>query len=233
MTNEKPNNNSGWINKLDELENLQTDAFNKEAAWDKLHARLHSKPAKKKFIWYWAAAAVLLIAFTFPWLKRHNNDQKIVKIESTNAEPKRNAEPQLNNEKNNIVENTTGPLQRKYRIIHKNNLRKKDLPVSKVLHIQKQLGDTVSTQFLSGAITKLLRVTLFPKHPLTSVQSKKLAVIHINEVGDPIEDNPAIVKNTERHSFQLKLASQEVFINPGMSSQSMGVTILKSKTSPN
>ena len=27
MTNEKPNNNSGWINKLDELENLQTDLF--------------------------------------------------------------------------------------------------------------------------------------------------------------------------------------------------------------
>ncbi|MDQ6902655.1 MAG: hypothetical protein M3139_06545 [Bacteroidota bacterium] len=233
MQSEESNNTFHWKNKLQELENLQTDAFDKEAAWDKLHARLHNKPAKKKFIWYWAAAAVLLIALTFPWLKKHNKDPKIVKIESTNADPKQNAEPQLNNEKNHIVENTTGPLQRKYRIINKDNLKKKNLPVSKVLHIQNQLGDTVSTQFLTGAITKLLPVTLFPKHPLMSVQSKKLIVIHINEVGDPIEDNPAIVKNTERHSFQLRLASQEVFINPGMSSQSMGVTILKSKTSPN
>ena len=59
MIDEKPNNNIDWKDKLDGLESLPGEKFNKEASWEKLYARLQSKSKSKKMIWYWLAAACL------------------------------------------------------------------------------------------------------------------------------------------------------------------------------
>ena len=64
-------------------------------------------------------------------------------------------------------------------------------------------------------------------------EKKKLRVVHINDLGDPVEESSAMARKTEVHSFQLKLANQEVFVNPSVHSGSTGFTILTIKNSPN
>ena len=62
---------------------------------------------------------------------------------------------------------------------------------------------------------------------------KKLKVVHINELGDPVEISPDVANKRDLHSFQLKLAGQEVYINPSTAFNKTGFTILKTKSSPN
>ena len=42
--NENPNDDFHWKNKLENLESLPGETFNKEASWEKLHDRLQKKP---------------------------------------------------------------------------------------------------------------------------------------------------------------------------------------------
>jgi hypothetical protein len=64
-------------------------------------------------------------------------------------------------------------------------------------------------------------------------ETKKLKVVHINELGDPVETLPEIVRNSDKHTFQFKIASQEIYINPTTASNTNGFTILKIKPSQN
>ena len=48
MLNEKPNNDFHWKNKLEDLESLPGETFNKEAAWEKLHERMQGKKSQHK-----------------------------------------------------------------------------------------------------------------------------------------------------------------------------------------
>jgi len=74
MLNEKQNNFPGWKSKLEEADFLPGDENgDKDELWDKLHARLETKPARVKAIWYWAAAAILL-AILIPLLNKSTKE---------------------------------------------------------------------------------------------------------------------------------------------------------------
>ena len=62
-------------------------------------------------------------------------------------------------------------------------------------------------------------------------EKKKLKVVHINELSDPIAELPGITRYAERHSFQLKLINQEVYSSPP-SSGNTGFNIFKTKNAP-
>src|ERR1022692_1843688 len=80
MLNEKQNNLHHWINKLDEPGCLPAEEMvDKNEAWKKLHQRLSGKPRKNKMIWYWAAAACLIISFSLPMILAKKNVKSIVK----------------------------------------------------------------------------------------------------------------------------------------------------------
>src|SRR5450755_2342791 len=84
MLREKPNNAFHWKNKLEEMESLPDETFNKEAAWEKLHQRMQGKPLNKRAVWYWAAAACLLLALLIPLLFLENKKgNELVKNNST------------------------------------------------------------------------------------------------------------------------------------------------------
>ena len=55
------------------------EAFNKEASWNKLHERLHSKSNKRKVIWYWLAAACLFFALFISLFMSHKKENVLVK----------------------------------------------------------------------------------------------------------------------------------------------------------
>jgi len=67
MSNEK--RSDSWISELNALEALPGEApFDKAVAWDRLHQRMNGKRAKKRVIWYWAAACLLLACMTLFFL---------------------------------------------------------------------------------------------------------------------------------------------------------------------
>jgi hypothetical protein len=64
--------NQNNFKNLDELTNLPGETTaDKVAMWQRLESRLQKKPQKKKVIWYWAAAC-LLICTTVPFLFNSN-----------------------------------------------------------------------------------------------------------------------------------------------------------------
>src|SRR5450631_2335402 len=61
MSNERPDNEISWGNKLDDPDGVSPEPWaGKDAAWEKLYSRLHEKPRRRIPFWYWAAAACLL-----------------------------------------------------------------------------------------------------------------------------------------------------------------------------
>ena len=67
-TNEKAGSNN-WKNKLEDAGALSSFLLpDKNAAWEKLHGRLHEQPAKKRAGWYWLAAACIIALISVPFL---------------------------------------------------------------------------------------------------------------------------------------------------------------------
>ena len=79
MLHEKPNESFHWKNKLDELDHLPGESHpDKSASWQKLHDRLRPKPAKKRTVWYWIAAAVLLAVVLIPVIMLKQTNQPVI-----------------------------------------------------------------------------------------------------------------------------------------------------------
>lgn len=237
MLNENLNNDFHWKSKLEELESLPGETYNKEASWEKLHERMQGKRSNKKAIWYWAAAACLLFALFMPWIFSKENENTLVK---NNSEQKQIQTPTSHlmpaNNKDSIAVISSPPVEKK-------------LPVNPVESAIKIITpvDHTSLTFENAAIKKDKEEFIEPKInnnglPLLDTQiniiaivpeKKKLRVVHINELGDPVEESSAMARKTEIHSFQLKLANQEVFVNPSVASGKTGFILLKTKNSPN
>ena len=63
-------------------------------------------------------------------------------------------------------------------------------------------------------------------------EKKKLRVVHVNELGDPVEESTGIEHNVSTHYFRIRFANQEVYTSHPVSTEK-GITILKIKTSVN
>jgi len=79
MLSEKHNDPFGWKNKLEGLTGLPgEDAADNNTAWQKLQDRLQQKPRRRKAIWYWAAAC-LLLACIIPLMIANKKQDIVVK----------------------------------------------------------------------------------------------------------------------------------------------------------
>jgi hypothetical protein len=235
MLSEEQNKRFHWKNKLEDLENLPDETFNKEVVWDKLYERLQEKSKKKKFIWYWAAA-VLLLMLLVPFFTRHSSKPQLtVAVDSVKNSERIIGSSRINHDINVVknkdsmspAEDKAIATENKFNRINRDDMSSRRL----VNHIR--VSDTVSARLPGETIAKSLQsVDMVPNVAVIMPPKKQLKVVHINELGDPVEELPNVVRN-ETHSFQLKLGNQEVFVNPAVTSHTPGFTILKSKTSPN
>lgn len=236
MLNENLNNTPNWKQKLETADSFPGEAvYNKKAAWEKLHARLGGKTRRKKPVWYWMAAACITFALIIPLVYSIRNNQQ-----QTTSTVK---------EKQVLVE--TSPTT---------TIEKKDsVPVRSVsIDINQKKSSVISHQALAkmndGSKEKKLRLTytVSPKNLIPEMESnfitpidtlsslatiqpekKKLKVVHINELGEPAQTLPDLLRNSDKHTFQFKIASQEIYINPATASNTNGFTILKIKPSQN
>jgi hypothetical protein len=232
MLNENHNNSSYWKNKLEALDSLPEETLNKAAAWEKLHNRLRKDSNPNKVVWYRAAAACLLTAIVISLMFVHRKEKNLVKndIHKSNiskAELKQ-AEP-LKKEAIAVVSAVDGEKKRTVKNKIKNYNNKTIAAANKELLV-------TNNNHTSGKLI-VLSVPVVDSAVVTTVgivhAKKKLKVVHINELGDPVEASSEIAHHTDLYLFQLKLATQEVYDKSSVASNTTGIPSLKLKTSQN
>lgn len=235
MLNEDPNNTPRWRNKLDDLEHLPGSAFNRDAAWDRLYGRLQGNKKSKKIFWYWAAAACLLFGLMITIL----NYQKTTPQASTNEtairqakeikKPVSKAEEVNKNENENHVELIKNKIVTTSNKLNQRNRR----IIQTEIAIKVQPGNVVINYPEKGPLVKPLQIINTNSTTAILPPKKKLNVVHINELGDPVIETSDITRIPDMHSFQLKFGNGEVLSNSPIASKSSGLIILKTKPTSN
>lgn len=242
MSSEKQNNYENWKSKLDNLDSLPGEIMpDKNSVWEKLYARLGGKKRNRKAIWYWSAAACILFALMIPLLFFNNNNNQVSMTQTQKNNTESDSYPIKNSSKKVIDKKDSTQIFYSSTVI---NNREKTEAVStkknnKNIYEREinllRVPDTASTQnilveTLSNALSK---IDTFSSLATSIPIRKKLKVVHINELGDPVETFPDIIRKTDKHSFEFKIADQGIYINPAIASNTSGFTILKIRSSQN
>jgi hypothetical protein len=191
-----------WKDTVEQLTQLPGEpAFDKSAAWDKLQQRLHKKTVAKKIIWYRLPAACLLVGFlaaAILVIKQEPNTAAVVSQRKQIMEAVQQPSIIQNENKNSVITglltntNTTKPIVEKkdkkeitatasvtdIATVELRNLNKEELPLSEIKIVQPLMTDTAAS-FTS----------------IASANKKKLKVVHINELGLPLERETSVAQN--------------------------------------
>lgn len=230
MQNEN-NNHWHWKQKLNDADFIPTEArLNKEVAWQKLAQRLH-KPKRKKAVVYWAVAAGLLPLAMALSLVLHVKRNKVI-----------NGSVSLIHNTNNLSAQETKPLLKDTAIaIVKVNLTRKNTVAKKVKSnvVVVDADKEITTNTIEDTISNnkpLMAVVPSENRAKTNVvmaAKPKLKVVHINELGEPVEAAPIVAHNTYQHSFSMQIGKEEVYANPAKTKTKNGFINLPLTSSSN
>lgn len=153
----------------------------------------------------------------------------------------------MNKKQDDIVKNTPGKIELKKETVPENSIVKEN-EVAKSSAIVNEKERTVKATRQSQIIKPAANVTqtqepvvantndknIIEKQPVVTVvpfvdtasllatapvkEKSKFKVVHINELGDPVEVSTDMVHTADLHAFQLQLATQEVYKNPSVAS---------------
>ena len=197
---------NNWRNRLDEL-SQEPGTYNHTALWEKLEERLPVKKQTKRRWVYWAAAACIITALLLPLLMKNrqtNSKENTVKNDN-NIKPGTSEKTVTNNSKN-IKEKQ--PLEllantRNHSIANKTVMLKPKIFVPVPLTTLQHIGtDTL-------AITKINSPVLPSNLSCTSLPAKKLTVLHVNELGKPVEEYIKM-NSDDRSSLRLRFYKKDV-----------------------
>ena len=238
MSDEKQNNS--WQHKLEELDQLPGTEWRKDAAWDKLYTRLQEKPRRKKTIWYMTAAACLLIAVVIAWMVMNPPKNEL----AIKPALKRNQPGVTKTLPQQPVRST---IQSPPVISLQDRLQVK--PVSAKEYTdqrQRKINTGVYLTRISTMVKSSLPVNDDVQHDTTTIvrlpvtlpvpqaviiaaapAKKKLKMVHLNELGFPMEDNSKMVRSANWHSFQIKFNGPDPFAQPFTSQEGNGPIKIK------
>lgn len=232
-------NNFHWKNKLDDVECLQGEMLaDKNATWEKLHARINEKPRRKGFVWYWVAAACFLLIVIIPAITLNKKQDEIVKNTPKQIELKKETIPENSTVKENEIAKSLTVVNEKKNTIKATTQSQVIKPITNYVTQTQEPVDantndknTIEQEPVVAAATLIDTTTSLAIVPLK--EKAKFKVVHINELGDPVEVSTDMAYTADLHAFQLKLATQEVYKNPSVASNKKSIGILKQKNSPN
>jgi hypothetical protein len=238
MLNEKHFDSFDWQNKLEEMNSLPAEEIiDKHAAWEKLHTRLQEKPRRKRMIWYWAAACLLLAI--------------MIAIKTTNS---KNVETATSNPMSVQTENVAIP---------KISFLKPDSNIDRFsVSIQKNKFNKHPSQrenrnSFSGQVSKerdsilpilvnqksLLPEQIIPLPPIsdtpiitvlaTASVKRKLKVVHNNELDNSGENASNMSRILNYRSLKITSSSQEVYTSSSLISNYIGFNIINTKKPAN
>ena len=231
MLNENPNKGFHWKNKLEELENLPGESFNKEVVWEKLHARLQPKTKSKKINWYWIAAACLFFALFISFFLSNKKENVLVKNNTPQKKINSSSPSLINKDTSVIIASSSNENKTPAHSINK--IEKINIAINH----KKISNEIVQDKGEENIPQKIKNNAVMPVDTATSIvanlpEKKKLKVVHINELGVPVSEPPIIARNSESHSFQLKLLKQEVYMGSSLRANSTRLKIFTTKTIP-
>jgi hypothetical protein len=228
MSDEKQNNS--WQHKLEQLDHLPETEWTKDAAWEKLYNRLQEKPRRKKAIWYMAAAACLLMAVIISWMIMGSQKNVLA------------TKPVLKKEQP-VITKTLSRQQPAKAISHDSliihipdpgTIKSESMSIAKALGKHYRGSNAgIDMSRVSTTIQSSLPVSNNMGHDTTTIarlpislpdsqavivaaapSKKKLKVVHLNELGNPMEDDSKMVRSANWHSFQVKFNSPDPFAQP-------------------
>ena len=230
MPDESRNNGDHWLKKLDNLEQPPGGLFNKEASWGRLYNRMAGEKTGKHNRWYWIAAACLLFISVIALINFHKVSPNSSLKQTVIGGAKKQDKPALT--KVNGAQISVGV---KEIVKTKENVVIPSAQLAQPRHRRRVLAVSSTAQLNSSAGLKLPDAEIKVPGPVNigaAVASalpvkKKLEVVHINELGDPLGETPDFVHNIRNHKF--KLANEEVYVNPSGNDKTKDLTILSTK----
>lgn len=201
MLNEKHPDSFVWRKKLEALDTLPgEEIIDKQAAWEKLHVRLQEKPRRKKMIWYWAAAC-LLLALLIQWMVAVRKEATFV----NNTLP---------NDGQKIFKDTSLPVPLKELVAEKifdlpekqmktNDGKKNRIFTPTNNNIVKAKEPAVTTTVDRQIFTEAIESVQVPDTPITVIAKvvpakKKMRLVHINEIEGPMDQFTFSFQREER-----------------------------------
>ncbi len=238
MLNENPND-FHWKNKLDDADALSGETLaDKNAAWEKLHSRLRQKPRRIRAVWYWVAAACLLLAVVIPFIAVNKKQDAMLKNNAVKTQQERTTPALILPLKENKVASVSSTASQKKNAVKQpsETIKAGDIIINIAEKGEQPVPDLMDQQIMvdqqTAASVAVVDTTLSTRM-VPAALARIFKVVHINELGDPVEVTADMVRNADLHAFQLKLATQEVYKNPAVASNKSILTGSKPKTSPN
>lgn len=212
MANKKPNEVSGWKNKLAVLDSLPDETLlDKNEQWQQLHSRLQQQQGRKKLLWYWAAAGIVLLLTSLLWTiqSKQSGEHPSVAVAqpdkkallpqvSTEAMDTLNALADLPAKTNTKPAHVAAPLQRDTVV--------SPIRMSQPIIIAETVAIAKALPTIRPADTQLVAAVATP---LPAKQ--KLKVVHINELNNPDLPSIKIYTGEDYMVKQIRFINQSVY----------------------
>lgn len=212
MLHEKHDDPFHWKNKLDELDHIPNEpGRDKAASWVKLHQRLREKDVSRSTLWYWTAAACILISAGILLLvPKPGHIEMSVTDHPPSTErpisPANQADRRSPDNKFQAAKREMPSKPIRNRVTSKDNVTIRT-PSEKSAHtitnIRSNIDDfaTATIKTESAPMTTVQSPMLadtINTNAVTSTPAKRLRVVHINEIVKPVEEMPMAKATTHR-----------------------------------
>ena len=235
MLHERRSESFHWKNKLDELDHLPSEeVVDKISSWERLHSRLSQKQKNKK-VWYWTAAACLLMAIGISWFV--TNEKTAKQVTDKNLYPAQRSivkRPMAKNDDAKIDTQHIATIKRekqKPRVLFRN----KENEVSEVSTVAEK-NDPPDLVQVKDSLQEVIVNTVksadtIHSNLITATSSpKKLRVIHINDLEKSIEPGIQYARTTLPSAQTNNLRNED--IRAFSLSKNASDNIVKIKLSP-
>ena len=237
MLNENPNN-LNWKNKLDDVDGLSGEILpDKNAAWEKLQHRLQPERSRSNALWYWAAAACILLTIFISILLPNKKQDQLVKTKQIHLTPKQESIREIITVEG-AKELTKEIAEIKSRSITIRDIQSKEEAPSSKDTIQKMAIITPESEAQNMArphqITEETTVEDMPVAKAIAVSGKvqKLKVVHNNDLGDTPPEIYSRTLIADYRTVQIKLINQEVYTNASSTTNNPGFNFFKTTNAP-
>jgi hypothetical protein len=236
MLNENQNN-PGWKNKLEDTVDLANETCrDKNALWQKLDDRLNEKPRRKRFGWYWAAAACLMVTMLLPFIKNNigtNGTNPNVVVKQQPAAPKTSeiakapAPAHVDNSSIIIEKRQAVKVAKQEKVA--TNVQNAIVPEPGIASTSPIVQNDI--QPVQNVITP---ITNTPVVVATAgpVLKQKLKVIHINELGYTEEITHREEHIADYRSVRFNPVSPITYTTTSSTQNISDLNFFKTKTSP-
>ena len=166
------------------------DHLIKRMAWDKLYGRLRGKQGNKKLLWYWVAAACLFFALIIPSLNYSDQLLQNITGETAIKQAGQSIKPPSVGQENKKDRNVNAVEPQKNISMVKATSHKKIYRLTSAEMVTKvHPNDMISDFFRINQSKSCRKSNIVLNYSASPSQKKKLNVVHINELGDPVMES--------------------------------------------